>query len=429
MAVKIAIIGGGSAYAPGLVYAFIRNAEAFAGCELALMDVAKEELAVVHMLSQRLAQHANVDLTITMHTEQQSAIENADYVLTTFRQGGFEARAQDEYVPLKYDVIGQETIGPGGFFFAMRTLPVIKSIIRDIEQYAPNAVLVNYTNPTQIVAEAVTHFSNIPCISICDQTKDDQRKLLDAMGIMPQHVMLESIGFNHATWSTHFLIDGEDGIDVMNHHFDAVMDNPAVSNRVKRQFKLAREYNRLPNSYMQYYYYREETVAEAKAVEKSRAQVIMDQLSSYYVHFREQIEADEPNLTHVRGGTVFGDMAVEVLRGLVTQDASIHTLNVTNGSALPDFATDRVVEVPARLEHRGATPLVQPHLPAEVTGLLHMLGDYQWLAADAIWNGDRRAHIHALASNPLVLSLSLAEKLIEDIIPLQHTYFSETINS
>ena len=77
-------------------------------------------------------------------------------------------------------------------------------------------------------------------------------------------------------------------------------------------------------------------------------------------------------------------MAVEVLRGLVTQDASIHTLNVTNGSALPDFADDRVVEVPARLESRSATPLVQPHLPSEVTGVLHMLGEYQWLAADAI---------------------------------------------
>ncbi len=427
MAVKIAIIGGGSAYAPGLINAFIQHAEDFVGAELALMDIAGDELAVVHQLSQRMAESAGVDLTITRHAEQQSAIENADYVLTTFRQGGFEARAQDERIPLQHGVIGQETIGPGGFFFAMRTLPVIKGILRNIEQYAPNAVLVNYTNPTQIVAEAVTHFSDVPCISICDQTKDDERKILDAMGIQPESVMLESVGFNHATWSTHFTIDGEDGIAVMNRHYDGVMDNPDVSNRVKRQFKLAREYDRLPNSYMQYYYYREETVAEAKAVELSRAQVIMSELDSYYQHFKEQIEEDDPKLTHVRGGSVFGDMAVEVLRGLVTQNASIHTLNITNGSALPDFASDRVVEVPARLESRGATPLVQPHLPSEVTGLLHMLGDYQWLAANAIWNGDRRALTHALASNPLVVSLSLAEKLLDDIIPLQKDYFPEWV--
>ena len=413
---KIAIIGGGSAYAPGLVNAFIRQGEAFAGAELALMDIAEKELDIVHRLCSRLVQHAEVDLTITKHSEQQSALQNADYVLTTFRQGGFEARAQDELIPLKYNLIGQETIGAGGFFFAMRTLPVIKSILNDMQQYAPSAVLVNYTNPTQIVAEAVTHFSDIPCISICDQTNDDQHKILHAMNIQPESVILESIGLNHATWSTHFMIDGQDGIEVMLQHYDKVMARNDVSNRVKRQFKLARDYGRLPNSYLQYYYYREETVAEAKASPKSRAQVIMDELPRYYQHFQEQIEAEIPRLTEGRGGSIFGDMAVEVMRGLVTQDASIHTLNIPNRTAIPNFADDRVVEVPARLEQNGATPLVQNALPSDVVGLLHMLAEYQWLAADAIWNGDRTALKRALASNPLVLSLSLAEKLLDEII-------------
>lgn len=427
MAIKIAIIGGGSAYAPGLINAFIQNADAFTGAEIALMDIAAPELDIVYHLSQRLVETAGVDLTITQHTNQQSAIQSADYVLTTFRQGGFEARSQDERIPLKYDVIGQETIGPGGFFFAMRTLPVIKSILHDIEKFAPNAILVNYTNPTQIVAEAVTHFSDIPCISICDQTNDDQNKIISAMGIQPHSVQLESVGLNHATWSTQFLIDGEDGITVMNRHYEVVMANPNIANRVKRQFRLARDYGRLPNSYFQYYYYREETVREAKESEKSRAEVIMDDLQGYYDHFQEQIEADVPKLTHVRGGSVFGDMAVEVMRGLVMRSSSIHTLNIPNRGALAGFAADRAVELPARLEARGATPLVQPVLPSDVMGLLHMLAEYQWLAADAIWNGDRRSLIHALASNPLVISLTLAEALLDDIIPLQRQFFSPSV--
>lgn len=422
MALKIAIIGGGSAYAPGLINAFIQQADAFAGAELALMDIAERELDIVYRLCVHLVNHAQVDLTISKHTNQQSAIQSADYVLTTFRQGGFEARAQDELIPLKYNLIGQETIGVGGFFFAMRTLPVIKGIVADMKTYAPDAMLINYTNPTQIVAEAVTHFSDVLCIGICDQTNDDQHKISDAMGIQPETVILESVGLNHATWSTRFLIDGQDGVEVMLKHYDAVMEREDVSNRVKRQFKLTSEYGRVPNSYMQYYYYREATIAEAKASPKSRAQVIMEMLPSYYQHFQEQIAAEHPQLSHGRGGSIFGDMAVEVLRGVFTQDSSVHTLNIPNRSALPDFAPDRVVEVPARLEVKGARPLVQNALPSDVVGLLHMLAEYQWLAADAIWNGDYHDYKRALASNPLILSLSLAEKLLAEIIPLQQAY-------
>lgn len=427
MAVKIAIIGGGSAYAPGLISAFLHHADTFSGAELALMDIAAPELDIVQRLGVRLAEAAGANIRISATTDQRQAVAGADYVLTTFRQGGFEARAQDESVPLEFGVLGQETIGPGGFFFAMRTLPVIRALLEDMQALAPRALLLNYTNPTQIVAEAVTHFSNVPCISICDQSVDDQRKIVDALGLHPQRVEFESIGLNHATWSTRFTIDGEDGVALMNQHCEAVLKRPDVSNRLKRQFRLTREYGRVPNSYLQYYYYREETVAEAMAEPKTRAQVILDELPGYFRHYREQIEAEVPRITHGRGGSVFGDMAVEVLRSLITQDKHIHTLNIPNRSAIPALAPGRVVEVPARVERAGATPLVQDALPADVMGLLHMLAEYQWLAADAIWNGDRQALNRALAANPLVLSLQLAERLLDVIIPLQRPFLPERL--
>jgi 6-phospho-beta-glucosidase len=428
MALKIAIIGGGSAYAPGLIHAFIQNAQAFAGAELALMDIAEQELNIVHQLGMKMVKAAGVDLSVSATTNRQQAVSGADFVLTSFRQGGFESRHQDESIPLKYNVIGQETIGPGGFFFAMRTLPVIKSLVKDMKEFAPSAVLLNYTNPTQIVAEAVTHFSDAPCISICDQSSEDKQNIRRALN-MPQAVIdLEAVGLNHATWSTKFEIDGEDGVEVMTRHLDEVLAREDVSERTKRQFRLTCEYGRLPNSYMQYYYYREETVAEAQSSPKTRAQVILESLPGYYQHFKEQIAADVPHLTHVRGGSLFGDMAVDVLRGLATHNQKIYTLNVPNHSALADLAPDRVVEVPARLERKAATPLVQGRLPSEVTGLLHMLAEYQWLAADAIWNGDRKALEHALASNPLVVSLSLAKKMLADIIPLQKEYLPDQLS-
>lgn len=425
MAPKIAIIGGGSAYAPGLIYAFIHEAAAFQGAELALMDLDADHLHVVAELGRRMAPAAGAPLEITATTDRRAAVTDADYVLTTFRQGGFAARHLDETIPLRFGIIGQETIGPGGFFFAMRTLPVIKGLVAEIAELAPNAVLVNYTNPTQIVAEAVTHFSDVPCIAICDQSRDDQKTILHALHRSGAEVVLESVGLNHATWSTRFEIDGEDGVEVMARNMDAVLEREDVSARTKRQFRLAVDYGRLPNSYLQYYYNRDETVAEATAAPQTRAQAIMDAIPSYYAHFREELQRDSPKLSHVRGGSLFGDMAVEVLRGLVRRDGSIHTLNVANRSAIPGFERDRIVEVPARLEPRDASPLVQDALPSELMGLLHMLAEYQWLAADAIWNGDRRALYHALAANPLVLSRSLAEELVDTAI----SHFQDHIDS
>lgn len=422
MALKIAIIGGGSAYAPGLINAFIGQAAVFGEAELALMDIAAEELELVQRLGAKMAACAGVGLRVMGTTDQREAVAGADYVLTTFRQGGFEARHHDERVPLEFGVLGQETIGPGGFFFAMRTLPVIRRLVADMQELAPGAVLVNYTNPTQIVAEAVTHFSGVPAISICDQSSDDQRSILRILGLQPERVEFESIGLNHATWSTRFVVDGEDGVELMNRRCDEVLARPDVTNRTKRQFLLTREYGRVPNSYLPYYYFREAAVTEARAQPKTRAQVILAEVPGYYQHFREQLAADVPKVTGGRGGSVFGDMAVEVLAGLVLQDRRIATLNVPNRTAMPDFAPDRVVEVPARLERAGATPLVQERLPSEMMGLLHMLAEYQWLAADAIWNGDRRALTRALAANPLVVSFELADRLLDAIIPLHRPY-------
>jgi 6-phospho-beta-glucosidase len=220
-------------------------------------------------------------------------------------------------VPLEFGILGQENIGPGGFFFAMRTLPVILALLADTQVLAPGAVLMNSINPTQIVAEAVRHFSSVPCISICDKSADDQRKILGAMNVQPETVEFESVGLNHATWSSRFVVDGEDGVALMNHHCDDILKRQDLSNRLKRQFGLTREYGRRPNSNLQYYYYREETLAEALAERRTRAQVILDELPGYVQHYREQIDTEVPQITRGRGGSVFGDMAVEVLSSLI----------------------------------------------------------------------------------------------------------------
>ena len=208
--VKIAILGGGSAYAPGLVAAFAERAAAFDGAELFLMDVAAAELEIIERLARRLLE--GTTLSVRASTDRLAALDGATHVLTTFREGGLDARERDETVPLAHGVVGQETIGPGGFFFATRTLPVIRAVTEEMRTWAPEALLVNYANPTQIVAEAVQRHTDVPVVAICDQADDDRTHIAAALDLAPHEVELEAYGVNHATWSSHVRIEGEDGV-------------------------------------------------------------------------------------------------------------------------------------------------------------------------------------------------------------------------
>lgn len=411
---KIAYIGGGSAYAPGVVRSFIGLPSVFEGSEVALMDIAADNVQLVKRLGDGMARSANADIRITATTDRREALIGADFVLTSFRAGGFKARAMDEKIPLKYGVIGQETVGPGGFFFALRNLRVVRELCAEMEELCPNAWLMNYANPTNIIGEAVSRFSRVRVLALCDGGKHDAFHVAEILGYKSSDVEFMAFGLNHATWSTRFTIAGKDGVEMMNEAYDRVLADPEIENKTKRMFRLARRYDSLPNEYMQYYYYPEETVREASEAKMTRAEVIMSQLPDIFAHYEEQAATGDPHLTRQRGGTGFGEFAVDVIAAVASNSGRMEMINVPNRGALPGLPLERVAEVPCILGNTGATPLAQGEVPGEVRGLILALADYQALAAHAAWFGESREEaVKALASNPLVWKLD-ADR-IEDL--------------
>ena len=235
---KIAIIGGGSAYCPGLVREFL-GAPAFAGTDLALMDIDRESLEVVGPLCRKLAESGGVDVTVTWTLDLAESLDGAAFVLTTFRAGRFEARHLDESLPHNHDLIGHETLGPGGFFMALRTIPVMQAITETMKRCCPDAVLLNYTNPTNIVTQGVTLFTDVPVIGMCDQPPSDGRAVARLLGAEGRPMVLETAGLNHANGSTRFEIEGRDGVAMMRAAMDRVLGDPEVEPRLKRLFRLA----------------------------------------------------------------------------------------------------------------------------------------------------------------------------------------------
>ena len=410
--------GGGPTPAPGTVASLITRGERFPGSEVVLVDLDEGRLHTVRRLATRMAEVRGLDLRITTTTDRAEGIHDADVVLTSFRPGGFEARRLDERIPLKHGVIGQETQGPGGFFMALRSIAVMREIVADIERLAPGALLVNYTNPVNIVSEAVTHHSPVPTISLCEGPIYFAPAVVRNAGLDPARLDQVLVGLNHTGWTVRHRYDGEDVMPLLREAWGRRSKAPSTNPWADRMLRLAAAMDAIPSGYLYYYYFREEALAEALAKPTTRSEDIMAEVADYWRHYEEQAGADEPDLDpkRSRGGILELELAIDVIDAVVNDTGATWPVNVPNrGAALPGVPEDLVVEVPAAVGRDGAAPIAVPALPRHLRGLIEALGQYQALTAEAAWSGGRREAVAALASHPLVVSLSLAETIYDEM--------------
>ena len=414
-AVRIVYIGGGSTRAPGTVASFVERGDAFAGSEIVLVDLDVEHLDVVRRLIERMAAVRGLDMRVSVTTDRRSALDGADIVLTSFRPGGFEARAIDETIPLRHGVIGQETQGPGGFFMALRSIAVIRDIVADMERMCPDAWLVNYTNPVNIVSQAVTDHSDLRCVSLCEGPLSFPGGIARLANLDPDRLDATLVGLNHTGWTVRHDYDGRDVMPLIE---EADLRQGMPTTRGERMLHLAATMGALPSAYLYYYYFADDALEAARAAPRTRAQDIMAEVDGYWAHYRQQAEASEPRLDpeRSRGGIMELELAVDVIDALVNDLGRTWPVNVPNrGGVMPGFPEELVVEVPARVSAAGIEPEAVPPLPRQVRGLIEALGEYQLLTAAAAWSGTRRDAVRALAAHPLVLTLPRAEAIYDEM--------------
>src|SRR5215211_2384505 len=427
--IKLAYIGGGSTRAPGTMASLIQQGQNFQGSEVVLIDLEPERLAIVKQLAEKLARAHDIDLTISATTDRRAGLADCDAVLTSFRPGGFAARYIDESIPLKHGVIGQETQGPGGFFMALRSIHVMQGVIADMEAICPRARLFNYTNPINLVSEAISHHSDIPTVSLCEGPIIFPRGIARVAGLNPDFVDATMIGLNHGCWSVRHLYDGQDMLPLLRAALDRIRDDQKASRHALRLLELACMMDSLPADYFQYYYFKEEVLAELRAKSTTRAQDIMAKVPDYWAHYEEEAASDRPALDprRSRGGIHELELAIDVMDAIFNDRKEVWPVNVPGRGAIANFPEDLVVEVPGYVDGNGVQPIAQGHMPRHVVGLVKMLGEYQALAAEAAWSGTRRDAIRALASHPLVFSLPLAETIYDEMAAAHRQYLPERL--
>jgi 6-phospho-beta-glucosidase len=407
----------------------IAKGERFAGSEVVLIDLDPERLELVRTLAQRMARCQGLDLTISTTTDRRRGLADCDVVLTSYRPGGFQARYLDESIPLKHGVIGQETQGPGGFFMALRSIAVLQGIVAELEKVAPRATIVNYTNPVNIVAQAVTANTDIPFVSLCEGPIFYPEELATAAGLDPALLDVRSIGLNHGSWSIRHLYDGQDIMPLLADAWDRVRDDPAVKRSTKRMLQIALAMGSIPSEYMMYYYFTAEILAELQAKPTTRAQDIMAAVPDYWKHYREQAALECPELdpSRSRGGINELELAIDVIAAIFNDRREVLPVNVPNRGAIPGFPDDLVVETLGVVDGAGIAPLAMGPVPQPAAGLVHALAEYQMLAAEAAWSGDRRKAFRALLANPLCMSLPKVEALYDEMAAAHREHLPERL--
>jgi 6-phospho-beta-glucosidase len=398
---KIAIIGAGSTYTPELIEGFINRKESLPLTELYLMDIDERKLRIVGGLCKRMIEASGMDTKVVLTDSLADSLDNADFVLAQIRVGKLPARVLDEKIPLKYGLIGQETNGIGGFFKGMRTIPVMMNIAKEMEKRCPNAWLINFSNPSGMLAEALLHHSSIRSMGLCNVPINMIDSLKKRLGIMDKEVEVEYVGLNHLSWITSIRADGK---DYVQDAISAGVNSEAMKNIPSSGFsaELIKTVGAIPSSYLEYYYYKDSKLEHAKTVEKCRGEVCIDIEENLLDIYSNSELHEKPELLSKRGGSRYSEVAINLVDSIHNDKNDIHVVNIMNQGAI-DFMDDRdVVEICARVGKNGATPMKTTVQNEHIKEYMQMMKAYERHAIRAGITGDEDEAFKALMINPLV---------------------------
>ncbi|MBR2569944.1 MAG: 6-phospho-beta-glucosidase, partial [Paenibacillus sp.] len=420
-----AVIGGGSSYTPEIVEGFIKHYDQMPIRELWLVDIeeGKHKLEIVGNLAKRMVEQAGLPMQVNLTLNRREAIAGADFVTTQIRVGLLEARKRDEHIPIQHGVIGQETTGPGGMFKALRTVPIILDICKDIEELAPNAWLLNFTNPAGIVTEAVAKHSKVKSIGLCNSPINFQKFLAQQYDVSEQDVLPEFVGINHLHWVTSALVKGEEKLDEL---LDGGTTYTAKNvPTFGWSVPFLQSLRSIPTYYLKYFYMTDVMFAEMKeALEKNgtRADVVSRVEKELFELYQDVNLKVKPKQLEQRGGAYYSEAAVKLMTSIYNDTRDIQTLNVMNGNIYDFLPQDASIEVNCVVTAQGPIPLPPQHVPNHVKGLLHAVKVYEELTIEAAITGDRGVALQAMVHHPLVPSVDVAEKLLDEMLEANKSY-------
>ena len=446
---KLTLLGGGGFRVPLMFRTLLADESDHRVTELRLWDTDADHLAVIHSILGAMAQDHPKAPTVRLAKDLDDAVTGTDFVFSAIRVGGTQGRATEEDIAHCCGVLGQETTGFGGLDYALRGIPTAVRIAETVARLAPEAHLINFTNPAGIITEVSSRILGDRVIGICDSPVGLARRVLGALedaGLVPSgsasqviagddRVRLDYVGLNHLGWLQRLLVDGDDVLPLLLGHPDLI--NSFEEGRLFGADWL-RQLGSVPNEYLHYYYFARETREADEAVEATRGVFLAAQQRDFYDRAaalpgpeayalweatrlrREEtymasnrlaaggVERDEEDL--VSGG--YDRVALAVMKAIAFDEATDLIINFRNGDRLPQLPHDAVIEAPCRIDASGPAPLPVSGLPEHAVGLVQSVKYAERTAIKAALEGSCDLAVAAFAHHPLIDGVGVARDLL-----------------
>ncbi|MER5900750.1 6-phospho-beta-glucosidase [Streptomyces mirabilis] len=431
---KLTILGGGGFRVPLVYGALLGDRAEGRVTHVVLHDVDAGRLTAVARVLAEQAKDLPDAPEVSFTTDLDDALRGADFIFSAIRVGGLEGRADDERVALAEGVLGQETVGAGGIAYGLRTVPVAVDIAQRVARLAPDAWVINFTNPAGLVTEAMSRHLGDRVIGICDSPVGLGRRIATVLGANPREAWIDYVGLNHLGWVRGLRVAGRDELP-------RLLADPELLGSFEEGKLFGVEWlqslGAVPNEYLHYYYFNREAVRAYQQAEKTRGAFLRDQQEQFYAEMkrpdaaalsawdrtraereatymaenRDAAGAGERDADDLSGG--YEKVALALMRAIARDERTTLILNVRNRGTLGVLDTEAVIEVPCLVDANGAHPVAVDPLPDHASGLVCAVKAVEREVLSAAESGSRTTAVKAFALHPLVDSVNVARRLVE----------------
>lgn len=440
---KLCILGGGGFRTPFVYQALLRDGGSPRVDHVALYDTDPDRLRTMERITRELGRGFPDAPRIEATGDLRAALTDSDFVFAALRVGGLEGRRGDEHVALDLGVLGQETTGPGGLAYALRGVPVMVDIARVVAEVAPQACVLNFTNPAGIVTEAMQQVLGDRVLGICDTPSGLLRRIADALDLPPEEVQPDYLGLNHLGWMRRVLHHGHDVLPQL------LADDARLA-RLEETHVFGADWLRalgaVPNEYVYYYDRTREAVATIREAATTRGDFLAQTQPAFYREargldgaalldaWRATVARREASyMAEATGGTQerpvaqrqieldpsqqgYAGVALAVMTAISRDERSTMILNVRNRGTIAALPADAVIEVPTLVDAQGVHPLVTAPPDLHQLGLISQLKAVERRIIAAALSGSRREAVAAFALHPLVDGVDVARRLVEGYV-------------